>query len=391
MISFQSIIADSDFEAKTELVWSDKNRIMPLIISMLSPRTNLGLTKSQMCAISTDIMYAFASTSCTSFSNIEPYICIETAISVHKLSFSLRDAVLLNIYRANRCILKKQACRVVLVENNIELPEFYRGIRFEVSDTGSILIEEAEKQHFACIVDFCVNNGVGALFCQRRIHPFLVQVLEERGVLAVPHVSGRYMSLLSRLTGAALLGELSCTVSSDTSGLIKLPTEQLGCVSQIEWRCYGKTDFLFVSACKAMNDESTAAGNRDSVTTVLLCGPTTDYCTELSLTCRQIVKVLSLSLSSPWVLKGAGCWQGVVGRKMLSQSVSVMPKTHISRSNPVEFLAEALLLLHEKLSKGVLNYDFHPVDAYLPSKSAVEIAVEACCTVMSCDGVVLSR
>jgi TCP-1/cpn60 chaperonin family len=110
-------------------------------------------------------------------------------------------------------------------------------------DTGTIKYME-----YAVLIKFfelIKRSHVTLLACQQRVHPYLMQLLTEAGIICIPRVSIRYIGALARLSGALILGGLSTEFAS-TELTSVIEARNLGYLGTVEFgRIFGK---LIVSA-----------------------------------------------------------------------------------------------------------------------------------------------
>jgi chaperonin GroEL (HSP60 family) len=409
-------------------VWSDAEMVLSVIGGVLQPTlSRLQFSPQQARSLAVSILSAFtASIVGGSDGSLAPYVKFEAVSSPFNRSCLLRNTLLLNIpYRDVFSLrIKKKYATIAIFEASLEIPTLNGGISLEIEQTGgadpSLSLMEAERQTLEAYANIVSRSGVEVLFCQKRIHAYLNNLLERRGIMTIQRVSIRYVSALARLSGARLLGELAPIASaSETS----LPASTLGFLKSVQWKAYCGKYYLACEACEeedfcgSMNNrvDSKTLSRMLPVMTVFLCGLNESSCIELKDTCEKALKSLNHCLRDPYVLEGAGHWQHTLGRRLLEHHFPTRVYAGCEDGATSErFLGQTLVEFAEIINNqeygdavscitsicadgkaedrgGFGKHNSTVFDPLATSLHAVECAVEAACCILDIDGVVFAE
>ena len=377
------------------LKWDDTESVSNLVTSLLRTRTSLRLSENQLQHIGSDLLsaFVFSAVNNTVDLSIEPVVYISYYVGPTIGSTVFNDTVVLDIPKVSHMVSKKNLF-ILIVESSLELPELPSSVNIETTATNESndFLEIAENAFCRTVVEKCVAVGIGAIFCQRRIHPFLVKELNNRGIIAIPRVSIRFVSLIARLSGALLLGEFGSFLQADISMIARC----IGYLESIEWKLLDTKMFLFVSSGpnnRPQEEQYAFETRKKAVSTLIICAPADDIGVELQLACQRSVKTLSHSLSNSKYLDGGGVWQNYSACQLMSSYLKSGPMKKYSIVPP-ELLLQHALAEYATLAGYDVSSDFSPtnsvavIDCFPSNISALKTAVDCACCVLSIDGVV---
>uniref|UniRef100_UPI00358E5710 molecular chaperone MKKS-like n=1 Tax=Myxine glutinosa TaxID=7769 RepID=UPI00358E5710 len=134
--------------------------------------------------------------------------------------------------------------------------------------------------------EWLVAAGVRLVICQRVVHPLLMQVLQDEGIVVLHRLGLEVMDPLLRLTGARPIGSFFSEPESTTYGVLRsLEPLKIGC-----------KDFLLLQPSRPV-----------PVCTLVLCHRTDASLHELKIVCKVAEHLLQLVLKQPYALFGGGC------------------------------------------------------------------------------------
>ena len=222
---------------------------------------------------------------------------------------------------------------VLLVDDNMELPAFdlghgsgagcpseYVAIGSSSGAHSSSITSKAEDAYLSKLASAIFASCVDVVLCQKRVHPLLIRRLAKRGVLCVPRLSIRYLSLIRKLSGAIVLGNISCIASVTASNA---PAAAIGCVDR---HCLGilkdvrhldmfgsryvaavGVDLAEVNSVEQLNASMMGVGTRvwsqaeysqlcgrmDRVSTLFVAAEVENDCVELKYSCETIFRTIT--------------------------------------------------------------------------------------------------
>lgn len=403
---------------KIRLSWVDKNTVLAFISSILSPSlTRLQLSKTDENELVLCIAEAFTSSVTASVDGgMVPYVHFECVTSSKFRSTLLTDTLLLDIpCRDIFSLRRKTATRmatIAIFESSIELPVSTTVLSYEFDESNSdstSSMTEMEREVLRACAKIIKTSGIDVLFCQRRIHGYLNSLLEKMNIMTIQRVSIRYVSALARLSGAPLLGELNAEVIAHGT----LPATSLGALKSVEWKCYCGKKFLVcegldAAECVYFPDSKVfrqVINQKLPIMTVLIGGLNDSFLSELANACERVIKVLSLALKEPFLLRGGGQWQYILGKRICNAAdTSTLTYAHLENSILCDRYLGISLIEYSNLISGnkgctdrenSIDYlidinatDELLIDSFTTSIRAIEHAVEAACCILSIDGVV---
>ncbi|XP_022094592.1 McKusick-Kaufman/Bardet-Biedl syndromes putative chaperonin-like [Acanthaster planci] len=160
-----------------------------------------------------------------------------------------------------------------------------------------VTVDAATRDCLLALGSCLVQQRVGLLACQKVIHPCLKHFLRSHGVLTIDRLSLVHIDTVQMVTGAQLLGAVQPTIPEDALGRVE---EVSHCVM------YGKSYIRLLNRSRP-------------VCSFVLCNRTESALEELKTACRAAHHVLSLTLSRPLALPGAGCFEACLAAHLKQQ------------------------------------------------------------------------
>jgi chaperonin GroEL (HSP60 family) len=320
--------------------WSNHSSILCVVRSLIMTRTSVAMNEAAVSHVSVCILDAFLSSLTEFGDSFAPTVlfCEWPGLSVANTRH-LPHSLCLQI-PLPRLFAREQGevrgVRVAAFESSLEMSPL-QGVTVEIDPHSSDApgtVKTAEYAALRRMRDVFLRSGVGLVCCQRRIHPYLQRLLAGAGVVCIPRLSIRYIQSLLAISGAKQLGAFDLSLlgmsdedSSLPGALDPLSLGYLDCLS-VQFMLQG-TPVLVASSPWAGEDEEAALARMDAVltpsvaavvrarstpiSTLRVCGRTSEQCRELRGGCEQAVRVLSQLMQAedlrPRVLPGAGCWQ----------------------------------------------------------------------------------
>ena len=400
-----------------QLSWEDLESVLCVIKTSLSSRQILQLTPRQTRKVSVSLLTVFLSS--LDRDNLNSSIVFKRALGLPIERIKVLEGTLVMDIPVPTTLTKPQYGKsqassssgkymdliVSIFENSLELSSF-PSYSFEVVDAAALAerkegfstpsvksLEYLFLEELACILK---RSKVTLVACQRRIHPYLVQILRRVGIICLPRLSIRYCGALQRLSGARQL--VSFPLSHEIAPYIE--ASSLGYLASIECRTlFGKK---YVVASNVPNHTAElheklhkdhqcailsatfdtrcaeAINLRQSATsTLIITAPSDLLCSELQLACEDIVKILITLLSSPYVLQGSGTWQMTVAddlrHKFSRISMNMQgdnTSNHLSLGSPEDVLGAASLFvkcLHD-CGRTISGNSEMPMEQYCPPR-----------------------
>ena len=400
--------------------WEDLESVLCVINTSLSSRQILQLTPRQTRKVSVSLLTVFLSS--LDRDNLNSSIVFKRALGLPvERIMVFEDTLVMDIpvpttltkpqygqFHASSSSAKHVDLIVSIFENSLELSNF-SSYSFEVVD-AAILAERKEGfsipslksleylflEKLACILK---RSKVTLVACQRRIHPYLVQILRRDGIICLPRLSIRYCGALQRLSGARQL--VSFPLSHEMAPYIEASSlgylASIGCrtlfgkkyvvasnvsnhaAAELHEKLHKGHQYAILSA--SFNTRCAEAINfRQSATsTLIITAPSELLCSELQLACEDIIKILITLLSSPYVLQGSGTWQMTLAdelRHKFSRIRINMQRdnscNHLSLGNPEDVLRAASMFvkcLHD-CGRIISGNSEMPVEQYRPPRDS---------------------
>lgn len=166
-------------------------------------------------------------------------------------------------------------------------------------------VEEFEMVQMKSFADKLKLADVSFVGCQKVIHPSLVKMLTERGILCVDRLSLVHIGAVQKLTGASLLSSMNCDLLPGSLGLLSDVTS-----------CW-VFDQRFLHLTSSMK----------SVTTVILCHQTETCLEELKHIFGVALHIACLSICHCEVVPGAGLLEEHLVRTVQEKAREVAHET----------------------------------------------------------------
>ena len=362
-----------------KLSWDDLNNILCVIKTSLSTRHVLQMSQSQIESISINLLTAFLS-SVDDDKQKCSIIYRQSAGPPIENMIVLENSLLMDIPIPSALQhpgiggrgKRMSSCRfedlvVAIYENSLEIPES-PNFSFEINDHGRNSDEKILPQREVTSIkslEYLFMEDVAAVFvrskvtlvaCQRRIHPYLIRILQRSGIICLPRLSIRFCGALQRMSGARQL--LSFPIAK-VSALIQ--PQSLGYLASLQCRViYGRK---YVVACAKMDNVDTDSYNgfksyehmrlahlldspsadeiqsrKSPMSTMVLTAPSETQCGELQIALENVAADLTTLLNHPYVLPGAGLWQAYTAKRVKERLLAATPSSSGS-SNSCEIFS----------------------------------------------------
>lgn len=365
------------------LSWEDLDSIICVIKTSLTSRHILQLTPQQTKKVSVSLLTTFLSS--VDRDNLTSSIVFRHAVGLPiERIMALEDTLVMDIpipmtlTKSNReqCHTSSSSGQYVdlivsIFENSVELSSF-PSFSFEVLNTtvpamkkGSSLTSSVKSLEFLFLerlASILKRSKVTLVACQRRIHPYLIQILRRDGIICLPRLSVRYCGALQRLSGARQL--VSFPLSHEVASVIE--SSSLGYLASIECRTVFGRKYVVASNApthvpelsrELFHDHQYAFLSRtfdercaeaiqlrqSANSTLIVTAPSEILCSELQSACEDIVRTLVSLLTNPYLLPGSGVWQmrtaADLKRNLLKKCLDSQfdsPCNHLALGSPVE-------------------------------------------------------
>lgn len=385
-----------------KLSWDDLNSILCVIKTSLSGRHFLQLSQLQIEKISVNILSAFLSSvdenkrKCSIIYRQSAGLPIENMVVLeNSLLMDIPIPHALQYAEVGRCqnSLINGTCKdliVAIFENSLEISEF-PNFSFEVNEHGTDekafcqteidSIKTLEYRIMENIAAIFIRSKVSLVACQRRIHPYLIRILQRSGVICLARLSIRFCGALQRMCGARQL--LSFPISKTANTLIE--PESLGYLASLRYQViYGRK---YVVACAkvgnteveedydgynnyehmrltALLDSQSAdeiEHRKSPMSTVVITSPSEALCGELQAALENITVDLTTLLGCPYVIPGAGLWQAYTAKRVREMLIPIAPSSNgcngcseflsIGRTGDIRKAAEIFIKCLEESSR----------------------------------------
>ena len=244
---------------------------------------------------------------------------------------------------------------------------------FEASHESQV--QDAVLEQILAMGADLIKLGVGAVFCQKVMHPKLKLLLKENGILPVDRLGIMLIKQVHDLAGGKLLA----------STLEPLHVNDFGYINSIAHRVINNRSYLHL-----LSSDANVSG-----CTFVLCGSSEEPLTELKHVCSVGYHVLRQSVAAGVVLKGGGLWQLELSRHLKALSLetlidwsSSLECSMLQIRIVVHMLAECFERLYDVIVKGptdkyggeeLKDVDVQQtavvLDAFEPSSNAVRTAM----------------
>ena len=255
---------------------------------------------------------------------------------------------------------------VAIFENSLEIPES-PNFCFEINDhcrnsdekifphRDATSIKSLEYQFMEDVAEIFVASKVTLVACQRRIHPYLIRVLQRSGIICLPRLSIRFCGALQRMSGARQL--LSFPISR-----IRAPIQpqSLGYLASLHFRViYGRK---YVVACAKIDNADADSYNgfnsyeqmrltrlldspcadeiqsrKSPMSTVVVTAPSETQCGELQIALENVAADLTTLLNHPYVLPGAGLWQAYTAKRIKERLLATASSSSGASNSPKKY------------------------------------------------------
>lgn len=331
------------------LSWEDFDSIIGVIKTSLTSRHILQLTPQQSKKVSVSLLTTFLSS--VDRDNLTSSIIFRHAVGLPiERIVALEDTLVMDIpipmtltkSRREQLYASSSSGQYVdlivsIFENSLELSSF-PSYSFEILNTTvpatkkesslTSSIKSLEFLFLERLASILKRSKVTLVACQRRIHPYLVQILRRDEIVCLPRLSVRYCGALQRLSGARQL--VSFPLSHEVASFIE--PSSLGYLASIECRTLFGRKYVVASNApihaaevsrELFNDHQYAVLSRtfdercaeaiqlrqSATSTLILTAPSEILCSELQSACEDIVRTLVSLLTNPYLLPGSGVWQ----------------------------------------------------------------------------------
>ena len=369
MIAIEGMISCDKHSHLLKLSWNNLEDVMRVVDTSLRSRRVLQLTEQQISHVGILLLTAFLSSAdkdnmrCSVMYKQSWGLPIENMI-VHENTL-LMDIPIPSILRwpcgsrseSKNCRIPFKDLIVAIFEGSLELSEF-PGYQLEIDTINDMTMQDGsvkslEYRFLENMASVIRQSKVTLVACQRRIHPYLVRILQRDGIVSLSRLSIRFCGALQRLCGARQL--VTFPLSRDMRSAID--PSCLGYLAYMEYRTiYGKKYVVVSSRCKEGSAESGTEINRmrnfvtsdfnpsvadeiesrqSTMSTVTLTAPSELLCCELEIACEETVRTLSSLLSCPYVLRGKGLWQRSVARELRGKLASSLHCESTRTLNPL--------------------------------------------------------
>ena len=157
------------------------------------------------------------------------------------------------------------------------------------------------------------NRTVDVVFCQKIVHPSIQAYLARHGILVVERLGTNGAALVSRLTRARSMPDLT---------RLRIAAESCDGLDPVVGTI-GSLDAVTLSVGTA-NLHLTAADDGGGVATVLACAPTEAACDELAHAITQARDVLQSCTGSPYAVPGGGCTEALLACHVRKRAAALM-------------------------------------------------------------------
>uniref|UniRef100_A0A8C4N720 McKusick-Kaufman syndrome n=1 Tax=Eptatretus burgeri TaxID=7764 RepID=A0A8C4N720_EPTBU len=197
--------------------------------------------------------------------------------------------------------------------------------------------------------EWIVAAGVRLMVCQRVVHPLLMQVLQDKGIVVLHRLGLEVMDPLLRLTGARPIGSFFSEPESTTYGVLRsLEPVKIGC-----------KDFLLLQTSRSV-----------PVCTLVLCHRTDASLNELKIVCKVAEHLLQLVLKQSYALFGGGCTESHLATFVRHQVCS-----HLTRWAVKVLFAQNFASSLENVAKSLKPDGFlHLVDNKYVNNSSLMVS-----------------
>jgi TCP-1/cpn60 chaperonin family len=375
------------------LSWENFDSIICVIKTSLASRHILQLTPQQTKKVSVSLLTTFLSS--MDRDNLASSIIFRHAVGLPiERIMALVDTLVLDIpipmtltkSKREQCYASTSSGQYVdlivsIFENSLELSSF-PSYSFEILNaTIPATKKESSLTSSVKSLEFLFLERLASIFkrskvtlvaCQRRIHPYLIQILRRDGIICLPRLSVRYCGALQRLSGARQL--VSFPLSHEVASFIE--PSSLGYLASMECRTVFGRKYVVASnapihaaeVCRELfHDHQYAVLSRtfderhaeaiqlrqSATSTLILTAPSEILCSELQSACEDIVRTLVSLLTSPYLLPGSGVWQmrtaadlkhNFLNKCLDSQSDN--PCNHLALGSPVDVLKASTLFVN---------------------------------------------
>ena len=313
--------------------WSDHSTILSLISSLLDPVTSsCSLTPSDLNHISSCLLEAFITSLIERDDKFVPNILFYSIPSVSPSCMNHYSGTLileipippmfpLNLHLRDTFVAVFESSIEIIPHENLKIELDMS--RSDHSDLTSITsAKQAEYQMLRSMCEIIVNSKVQLLCCQKRIHPYLQQLLRRKGVICLPRLSILHINKILAISGATQLGAFSNSIKISENRKEVLQLSSLGYVDSLSVDRIGGKKVLVVRS-SPLDDLSPDArlseflywdrisSRRSLMSTVTVCGWHENQVKEIQQISETIIGILTHLIQSgdnPMVLPGGGCW-----------------------------------------------------------------------------------
>jgi hypothetical protein len=313
--------------------WSDHSTVLSLILSLLNGVTSsCSLTTLDQNHISSCLLEAFITSLVEIKDKFVPNVLFYAVPSVSPSCMThYSGTVILDIpipplfpttpLREIFVAVFESSIEIIANENlKIELQMSTAAPSDDAAPIASA--KQAEYQMLRSMCEIIVNSKVQLLCCQKRIHPYLQQLLRRRGVVCLPRLSILHINKILAISGATQLGAFSTSIEVSESRMEVLQLSSLGYIDSLTVDLIsGKKVFVFRSS--PLDDLPPDAplhnflyvdkicSRRCLMSTVTVCGWQENQIKEIQQTSETILRSLTQLIQAgdnPMVLPGGGCW-----------------------------------------------------------------------------------
>lgn len=399
-----------------ELKWSDFKNILCVIKTSLSSRHVLQLTEKELDTVSISLLKAFISSIDEDSKKCSILYQQAFGMSIENI-LVLENTLLMDIpipldlipsqskfkqFKKGLRVNQHRNLIVVIFENSLEMSEFpnYFFEITEIKDTKqnfnsqskSDSVKSLEYRFLEKMADILIKSKITLVACQRRIHPYLIRILSEKGILCLPRLSIRYCGALQRLCGAKQL--VSFPLSRDWS---IIEDTSLGYLVSIDYQVIYGRKYVIAKAKLETEDyddyeyqmmtnklgQHFAEGvkeRRSLISTIVLAAPSAALCDELEIALEDVTYDLASLLDCPYVLPGAGLWQTYTAQRIRSKllpklSEQLLPfdsKNLFAIGNPKEIMKATELYIDCLEECGRIIGGFQALIAELPNNQEMD-------------------
>jgi thermosome len=233
--------------------------------------------------------------------------------------------------------------KIMLLEGTLELKKLSTDAKISITDAKELAsFKQGEEKVIKDLVDAIISAGANVVFCEKGIGLTAQHLLAKNGILATRRVKDEEMKMLSRATGAKIVGDAMQVTAKD-----------LGQAELVEERKTGKdTKLIFVEGCK----------NAKAVS-IILHGVSEQFLDEMERGLEDSLSVVLDVILSGKIVPGGGAPEIAVAESLKQFASTLSGREQLA----VRAFADSVEAIPFVLAE---NAGFDPVDSLVGLRSA---------------------